>query len=90
MVSYVVYGWRAAAAVHRGFACTRDELPGELHRAVGGDDFGPMIGWECVENREAADSIALAYCGKKLQEHPLTAQEMRWINEGASAEMRGA
>jgi len=87
MSSYVVYGWRAAVAIHRGFACAREELPAELHRAAGAD-FGPMIGWECVSSREAADKIALAYCIDQLKKHPLTKQELAWINEGASEAMR--
>jgi len=87
MASYVVYGWRSAVAVHRSFACTREELPAELQR-VAGRDFGPMIGWECVESREAADKIAMAHCVDQMKKHPLTKQELAWINEGASAAMR--
>ena len=87
MSSYVVYGRRAAVAIHRSFACTREELPAELLREAG-RDFGPMIGWECVGSREAADKIALAYCVDQLKKHPLTKQELAWINEGASAAMR--
>jgi hypothetical protein len=89
MASYVVYGQRAAVAIHRGFACTREELPGELRRAAAEQaGLTGMTGWECVEGREAADRIALAYCLERLKDYPLTAQEMRWINEGAAAAMR--
>jgi hypothetical protein len=89
MASYVVYGQRAAVAVHRSFACTREELPVELRRAAGEQGLRHMTGFECVASREAADKVALAYCLDKLKEHPLTARELRWINEGATAQMMG-
>lgn len=90
MASYVVYGLRAAVAVHRSFACTREELPGELRRAAAEQaGFAGMIGWECVDGREAADKIALAYCLERRRGYPLTAQESGWINQGATAQMMG-
>jgi len=89
MASYVVYGQRSAVAVHRSFSCTRDELPNELRRVAGEQGLRHMTGFECVASPEAADKVALAYCIEKLKEYPLTAQEMRWINEGATAEMMG-
>ena len=82
MASYVVYGRRAAVAIHRGFACTREELPVELRRAAAEQQLGEMIDWECVRTREAADKIAAAYSIGKLDEYPLTAQEVRWFAEG--------
>jgi hypothetical protein len=85
----VVYGQRAAVAVHRSFACTREELPVELRRAAGEQGLHNMTDFECVASSEAADKIALAYCLAKLKEYPLTARELRWINEGATAQAMG-
>lgn len=86
MASYVVYGLGAAVAIHRGFACTRDELPVELRRAAAEQGLAGMIRWECLATREAADAVAASYC---LKARPLTRQELRWINEGANAQASG-
>jgi hypothetical protein len=88
MSSYVVYGRRAAVAIHRSFACTREELGGELRR-VAEPLVGAVVGWHPAFGQESADAMAAAYTAEKLKEHPLTAEEMRWINEGATAQMMG-
>ena len=82
MASYVVFGERSAVAVHRSFACTRDELPVELRRAAAAQGLANMIRWDCLATSEAADRAAAAYSIKKLEEYPLTAQEVRWFAEG--------
>ena len=88
MSSYVVYGRRAAVAIHQSFACTRDELGGEIRR-VAEPLVGEVVGWHPAFGRVSAESMAAAYTADKLKEHPLTAQEMRWINEGATSQMMG-
>ena len=50
MASYVVYGRRAAVAIHRGFACTREELPVELRRAAAEQHLANAV-LRAVENR---------------------------------------
>lgn len=88
MASYVVYGQRSAVAIHRGFACTRDELPGELRRAAASQGLADMIRWDCLATRDAADRAATAYSIKKMDEYPLTKQEVRWFAEGMAEGMR--
>jgi len=61
MASYVVYGQRAAVAVHRSFACTREELPVELRRAAGEQGLQNMTDFECVASRSPARFGASCY-----------------------------
>lgn len=57
---YVCLGIAGAVAVHRGFACTREELPTELQR-VCGNDVGKVMRIETYSSRAAADAVAAMY-----------------------------
>jgi len=61
MSSYVAYGSRRAVAIHRGFACTREELPTELQR-VSRQEIGKLLAYEVYSSRDAAEAIARDYC----------------------------
>lgn len=60
MTHYVCVGLGGAVAVHRGFACTPDELSGELRR-VAEPAVGRLVKVEFYSTREAADAVAADY-----------------------------
>lgn len=60
MSSYVAYGLTKAVAIHRGFACTREELPAELQR-VSRQEIGKLLAYEVYSSRDAAEAIARHY-----------------------------
>lgn len=60
MSAYVVYGTRSACIIRGGFACTREELPGELAR-VAGPVVGLILGHEWCESVETAQTMAVHY-----------------------------
>jgi hypothetical protein len=61
---YVVIGTRGAVAIHRGFSCTREELPRELRthaRYMTDGKIGAVIKAEAYSSAQAADAIAAHY-----------------------------
>jgi hypothetical protein len=63
MSSYVAIGTRGAVAIHRSFACTRDELPREivLHARSVAPEIGTVFHVETYSSRNAADTLAAHY-----------------------------
>lgn len=62
MSAYVCYGPKLACVIVGGFACTRDELPGELRR-VAAPAIGTLMRVETYGQREAAIAVAEQYSG---------------------------
>lgn len=62
MSAYVCYGPKLACVIVGGFACTRDELSGELRR-VAAPAVGTLMRIETYGQREAAIAVAGQYSG---------------------------
>lgn len=62
MSAYVCYGPKLACVIVGGFACTRDELPGELRR-VAAPAVGTLMRVETYGSREGAIAVAEQYSG---------------------------